>query len=290
LNAKWIWSDADAAQAPAGQTVTFRRQFKLSAIPTKAVAVITCDNEHRLIVNNQQVAADDNWQSVELVPLEPYLKAGNNEVLIVGKNTGRGPNAAGLIFEALIKTPDGTRTTVATNAGWAWTTAQPDARGRFKDQPGDWQAAVEITPATVWTERVGNVLPGLLHQAAASPIRMVRAALVKSDGLMRSLGRPNRDQIVTMRPTDLTTLQAIELANGETLAAAIEIGAKLWLPANNESATATISRLYLAALCRSATSDEKAPSAELLGQQPTNENIQDLLWSIIMLPEFQLIR
>ncbi|MBW8885425.1 MAG: hypothetical protein JF612_11790, partial [Planctomycetia bacterium] len=197
LHAKWIWSDAEAAKAPAGQTITFRHQFKLPAAPSKAVAVITCDNEHRLIVNGQQIAADDNWESVELVPLEPYLKAGNNEILIVGKNAGRGPNAAGLIFEALIKTPDGKETTVATSGEWRWTSIQPDARGRFKDQPSDWQAAVEITPAAVWTNRVGSVLPAMLHQAASGPTRMVRAALVRSDGLMRSLGRPNRDQIPT---------------------------------------------------------------------------------------------
>ena len=36
---------------------------------------------------------------------------------------------------------------------------------------------------------------------------------------MRSLGRPLREQIVSMRPTDLTTLEAVDLANGPTLAA-----------------------------------------------------------------------
>ena len=46
---------------------------------------------------------------------------------------------------------------------------------------------------------------------------MVRAALLKSNDLMRALGRPNRDQIVSMRPSDLTTLEAISLANGETI-------------------------------------------------------------------------
>ena len=64
---------------------------------------------------------------------------------------------------------------------------------------------------------------------------MVRASLVKSDALMRALGRPNRDQIVSMRPSDLTTLEAIDLANGETLATAIERGARpSWLPASNQ--------------------------------------------------------
>ena len=50
--------------------------------------------------------------------------------------------------------------------------------------------------------------------------------LVKSDFLMRSLGRPNRDQIVTSRPADLTTLEAIDLSNGETLALALKAGAE----------------------------------------------------------------
>src|SRR5207247_439132 len=73
LTAKWIWSTADADQAPAGQTITFRRQFKLPAAPTKAVAVITCDNEYRLLVNGKEAAADDNWESVEVIALDPYL-------------------------------------------------------------------------------------------------------------------------------------------------------------------------------------------------------------------------
>ncbi len=290
LTARWIWSHANASQAPAGETVTFRTQFKLPSAPTKAVAVITCDNEHKVYANAQPVAADDNWESVEIIPLEPYLRAGNNEIIIVAKNAGRGPNAAGLIFEAIVKLPDGTETNIATNSAWQWTKAQPDARGRFKDQPTDWQPAVEIQPATVWTSRVGSALPAMLHQAASGPLRMVRASLVKSDGLMRSLGRPNRDQIVTMRPTDLTTLQAIELANGETLAAAIEKGATEWTPAANQSPAKIIDRLYLAALSRPPSDHERTAALEMLGAQPTAENLQDLLWAVLMLPEFQLIR
>src|SRR5262249_19711468 len=42
----------------------------------------------------------------------------------------------------------------------------------------------------------------------------IRAALMKPDLLMRSLGRPNREQVVTTRPEDLSTLQALDLTNG----------------------------------------------------------------------------
>ena len=47
--------------------------------------------------------------------------------------------------------------------------------------------------------------------------RFVRAALVKSDPLMRSLGRPNREQVVTTRSDVLTTLEALDLSNGQVL-------------------------------------------------------------------------
>src|SRR5207247_6501178 len=66
LAAKWIWSTTDADKAPAGQTITFRRQFKLASAPTKAVAVVTCDNEYRLFLNGKEAAADDNWESLEV--------------------------------------------------------------------------------------------------------------------------------------------------------------------------------------------------------------------------------
>ena len=48
--------------------------------------------------------------------------------------------------------------------------------------------------------------------------RFVRATLLHSDLLMRSLGRPNREQVVTTRPDTLTTLQALDLTNGPILA------------------------------------------------------------------------
>ena len=52
-------------------------------------------------------------------------------------------------------------------------------------------------------------------EATAPEHRFVRAALVKSDELMRSLGRPNREQVVTTRSDVLTTLEALDLSNGQ---------------------------------------------------------------------------
>ena len=47
----------------------------------------------------------------------------------------------------------------------------------------------------------------------------------KSNPLTRALGRPIRDQVFTTRNTEPTTLQALEVVNGETLRALLERGA-----------------------------------------------------------------
>ncbi|HEY2893644.1 MAG TPA: DUF1553 domain-containing protein, partial [Pirellulales bacterium] len=116
----------------------------------------------------------------------------------------------------------------------------------------------------------------------------VRAALVNADSLLTALGRSNREQVVTDRPKSPTTLQALELTNGAPLADLIARGAKQLASENLESGELA-RRLYAAALTRTPTEAECAIALELLGPKSSPESIEDLLWSLVMLPEFQLI-
>ncbi|HBF17643.1 MAG TPA: hypothetical protein DDW37_08410, partial [Verrucomicrobiales bacterium] len=114
--------------------------------------------------------------------------------------------------------------------------------------------------------------------------RSVRASLVKSTLLMRALGRPNREQVVTTRPAELTTLQALELNNGKEFVNYLNRGAtKLF--AEKE----IVENLYLEALSRPPSSLEKQVALKILGEGVTPESTADLLWTILMLPEFQFI-
>jgi Protein of unknown function (DUF1549)/Protein of unknown function (DUF1553)/Planctomycete cytochrome C len=289
--AQWIWSYAEASAAsPAGETIAVRRKFDLKAMPIRATAVITCDNEYSLFVNGRKMQSDANWETVEAVPLETVLKAGANEILIVAKNAGAGPNPAALIFEARLRLPDQTERAITTNAEWEWTKSLPDGNGRFKKQPDDWKPAVAVANPGIWSGRVGNDLVAMRMQAANTSPRMVRASLVKGDALMRSLGRPNRDQIVSMRPTDLTTLEAIDLANGQTLADDLAKGAQRLVAQHADSTPALVEGLFRFAYSRPPTTDELNVSRELFGDKPSEQSVQDLLWAIFMQPEFQLVR
>jgi len=142
----------------------------------------------------------------------------------------------------------------------------------------------------VWASRLDAPLNQLLGQAAQSAGLMVRASLVKSDFLMRSLGRPNRDQIVSVRPDELTTLEAIDLSNGQILADLLAQGAKNLVSRSWQSPAEFIAWLYRFALSREPTPEELAILTDALGAQLNEQAAQDVLWSVIMLPEFHLVR
>jgi hypothetical protein len=116
----------------------------------------------------------------------------------------------------------------------------------------------------------------------------VRASLVAADPLAVALGRPNREQVVTTRATAATTLQALELTNGETLAKVLHRGADK-LAAPGLDAEELTERVYRGALGRGPTGPERLVAAQLVGQPVRKEGVEDLLWAMVMLPEFQLI-
>ncbi len=111
----------------------------------------------------------------------------------------------------------------------------------------------------------------------------VRAVLVTSSALMRSLGRPNREQVVTTRPEELSTLQALDLTNGHELADLLDRGAANLRKRHTDwPVDRWIEWLYLSSLSRRPTAAEVETVRDM--------DLPDLLWAVLMLPEFQLVR
>jgi hypothetical protein len=118
---------------------------------------------------------------------------------------------------------------------------------------------------------------------------MVRAVLVNADPLQVAMGRPNREQTVTTRASAATTLEALELTNGRELSEIIRRGAQNALAEPSVSGDELITRLYARSLGRKPTADELAIAKEVVGQPEQLAGVEDLLWALTMLPEFQLI-
>lgn len=119
----------------------------------------------------------------------------------------------------------------------------------------------------------------------------VRASLVKSTDLMRTLGRPSREQVVTTRPAEITTLEALELSNGQALANLLDQGAKKLLQAHPDMPPRELCQLLIReALSREATDAELDRLQAIAGEKLDADSLADVLWCIVMLPEFQLVR
>jgi hypothetical protein len=144
------------------------------------------------------------------------------------------------------------------------------------------------------TTKAANRFPALeLEQqtGTTSDAFTTRASMLPSDFLQRALGRPNREQVVTSRPQELTTLQALDLANGEALNAMIVAGAKsLQTKHADQTPDELVTLVYERALSREPTPAERKICLQMLGDPIIQEGLEDMLWSVIMLPEFQHIR
>lgn len=299
LAPKWIWATPEAQLKAKAANVVFERTIHLASAPTEAVLTIAADNSYAVSINGKGVAFASTRTSTGTGShdLMSALKAGENVISIKAVNfyaDGSNPNSHKNLVEAGAPVPEGD------DPAGLILYARVRAGEAVMDFVSDrsWQARVEGGPAADAFE-LGDV--GLapwklgahfLELAAAQtdrrPVR--RASLVAADPLTVALGRPNREQIVTVRLGMATTLQGLELTNGGTLAALLKRGADQLLAAAPPDTDALVAALYRHALGRSPLPAEQSAAARLVGSPAKAEGVQDLLWAVAMLPEFQLIR
>lgn len=106
---------------------------------------------------------------------------------------------------------------------------------------------------------------------------------------MVALDRPNREQVVTGRLSAATTLQSLELTNGSTLDAKLQHTGRFFADDAARDTRAWLDRLYLTLIARPPSDAERTETLAYLGEKPNAERVSDVLWALVMLPEFQLI-
>jgi mono/diheme cytochrome c family protein len=119
-------------------------------------------------------------------------------------------------------------------------------------------------------------------------IPFARASLVKNDPFLTALGRPNRENVSTSRISQANLLQALELTNGNKFNLSLRKGAEIWAQ-KYQTGESLVKALYLKALGREPSIKEMTLAVKYIGKKPSVEGIQDLVWAVTLLPEFQLI-
>jgi hypothetical protein len=293
-SAKWLWSSDKAATAVPPQTIYLRREWPLKMRPARAVATFTCDNAFELWINGTSVGKSDNWAAPVQFDVTELLLADKNIVALKATNGGTGPNAAGAIGEVVAFSDDGKPFATLTTDD-SWQVSEAESAGWLKPDfdVSSWKAAAVLGDATIGPWNVAAIIEKGIAAATVkaqlpSDFR-VRAALLPLDPLQAALGRPNREQVVSARDTAPTMLQALELTNGALLGRYIQHGAAFWQKESTNDPQKLIDQIYETALSRLATDAERKLAADIAGTPPAVEGLEDLLWSLCMLPEFQLV-
>jgi cytochrome c553 len=297
---KWIWSEGNAASKGKAETVYLRRTFTLDGVAKEAWAVAACDNSYTLYVNGTKVVSGKDWNSPNLADLRPHLKAGTNFIAVAAVNhtpDNKPPvagqpvkesdaNPAGFIFFARIKTT-AQRIEIGSDTTWQWSRTKSDGWEKPAFAFTDAQPAAELGGPNLAPWNSAAQLASTLAMSQAHTD--VRSSLVAADPLAVALGRPNREQVITTRASAATTLQTLELTNGDTLSKLLKQGAEKVVAEKPVANRELVTQLYGKALSRKPTGPELKLADELLGKKVEKETVEDLLWALAMHPEFQLI-
>jgi hypothetical protein len=269
VSAKWIW-----ASDPQTRKIKLRTTIELKTKPVFTSLLATCDNAFSLKVNGKFLTSSREWNRPIYHEVSDFFKAGKNLIEVNAEMFGGGSG-----FIAQFSFGKG-KDAIALSTDKTW-----EVQEKKKWNPAK---VVHNYGAGPWKRILDKAVPTIPGQSTFDG-PSVRAALVKNDFLMRSLGRPHRDQVVTSRPAELTMLQAIDLANGDILSKYLNMGAKN-LTTKASDSQSFINWLYEHTLGRLPTKGEKQIIASVMTDPKDTQQVEDLLWLVFMQPDFQIIR
>ncbi len=320
-------SQAEKPEPLARHRVVFRKQFVLDKAPKEAFAALAASQSFSIYVNGKiarpALADGQRRGRVTVYDLSGRLIKGENAVVIdVASHTEKSLNdvektqfpgslnhlnsISGMGFYLRANFDSEHFAEVISDRDWRVFRAPDGTDWRKPDyEDGEWLSAIELPPGVAPEDEGPALEPITRNDFANEPIEFagpmrsaastaaqrgkIRASLLASDTLMSALDRPNREQVMTTRLSAASTLQALELTHGGSLDSRLKRAAKRMLPSAKDDPQAWVTRMFRLALSRDPSSQEMKIAMEMIGQPVKEQGVSDLLWTITMLPEFQLI-
>ena len=305
--------------------VVFRKTFDLKQAPAEAYAAVCASQGFSLLVNGKpaKAALSDGQRNGRdaVFDLKRLLVKGENVIVIdVASHTEKKLNdverqqfpgsrnhvnkVSGVGFYLRCEL-GGKHTELVTDGTWR-VCRSPEGKWKERDYDDSAWPRVTLLPEGVAPVDEGPSLPPIARKDFANepielalPLRTaastaaqpggIRASLLAADPLMTALDRPSREQVMTARNTAATTLQALELTNGNTFDARLKRAAQRLAPAAAANPGGFVEQTYRHLLARRPTEAEKAVAVEILGSPAGPQGVADFLWGMTLLPEFQFV-
>ena len=285
-DAKWIWSSSNADKSAKPGTSYFRKTFILKSKPKNADVIMTADNSYVLMVNQRNGFAGNNWQEPKFRNLSDRFKVGENLITVLATNGDENDNPAGLWLGLRLQFENESTLDIVSDKTWKVTTNNIKNWSQRKFDDSKWMNALELGGVNLSPWNLANKLKFSGSDLAFGG--KFREVLQNKTALTTALGRPNREQVSTSRPSVATTLQALALTNGDVLSNLIKDGA-IALSKNETEKQILVSQIFQFALGRRPTDSEDIMIKELVEDDKMLNSFEDVLWTLTMLPEFQLI-
>lgn len=286
IRAKRIWHPQmafDRSVLPEPGKRYFRKTVTLpNTSPKAAEVIISVDHAYVLYINEKKVSEGTDWEKVDRLKVAEYLKHGENIIAIEGRNEGNLANPAGVLFSLQAAYADDSFIEVNSDTSWKSTDIIPS---------DNWMALAYDDNSWTKVKNYGTANWGDLVNFTFKEQNgtFARASLVKQHPFMKALGRPSRENVTTSRDNQATLLQALELTNGAFFNGVLADGAAQWMDNYENDSQKIVRNLYRKALGRNPSKEEQEVLLGVLGMEPKVEDVQDVFWSTLMLPEFQFI-
>ena len=290
LPAKWVWHHTkkfDRTVLPDPGKVYLRKTFivKKSQEIISAKFIATADYKFTAYLNGNEIVQGSDIRKFSPLDITPLLQPGKNIFAIEAENDGLLANPAGVLVHARILTRRNDTLSIYSDDSWLTTdsiTASTWNQVVFNDK--SWKKAREYSSfnQSPWGKLVHFNIDG-------SQQYLLRASQVKADPFQLALGRPTRENVTTRRSEEPGLLQSITLSNNQLMHQRIAEGAVRWSEKYKSNTDDLVRQLYLSLLCRLPDKKETETMNNFLKIEGNQSGVEDLIWSIVVSPEFQFI-
>ena len=293
--AEWIWHpeiEVDRHVLPKPGERFLRKEFTIrdTSVLATAQLLLAGDDAFTCYLNGEKVLAGTDKKEVYSREVTAFLLPGSNVFAIEGVNEGLIPNPASILLSLQLIDTDGKETYVVSDNSWK-STAEIPASGwkepSFQDE--DWESVRRYGrfKRSPW----GQPLAFRHHTDSTDtpPLPYARASLVQLDPFQKALGRPTRENVSTSRSGEASLLQTLSLSNDKDFHDVISRGAESWTNAFKDNPEELLDQLFEKGLGRKPNPQERRLLLKGLQSPLEQEAVEDVLWSFILLPEFQFI-